>query len=844
MTRTKEALTVNRALALGTCLGAIAVLSVAAVAGTVLFEDDFSGYRPGADGAPLWQTDSGSWHVTPAGFEGADCEGHFAVAGARTGRNEWTDYTLSLRLRVVSLGSDWRDGPWLGVRYRNSAAGYTVGFSNRMTALHKASAGTQTDDANPLAQSPVTIKDNAWHSVTVTAKGRRIAVALDGKTILDATDNDWNASPAVASGGIVLGARRNAGAPSTRVLFDDVRVEAAGDASDSLKFTRADALGLLGKETSRLAFMRSRAERRYTRVPREVLAFYYTWYGLPERHGQVVHWGKIDADKHDLEASTHYPATGAYDSHDPAVIDRHIAQAKQAGLTGFIATWWGQGTFDDRAFETVIDRAEKADFKVTVYWETAPGKGQAQIDQAVRDLLYVLNKYGNRKPFLKVDGKPVIFVYGRVMGEVPLKSWSAVFDGVKESYGGDFLLLADGYQESYARVFDGLHTYNICGWVQKKKPDELRALAAKDFAGAVRLARQHGRVSCLDLIPGYDDTKIRKPGLDAWRQDGQTYRVLWEEAVKADPDWVLITSWNEWHEGSEIEPSWEDGDKYLKLSAEYAPRFLGRPAVEAQARPAAALDPAKAEALRKLYAGKTVGLLPDYGSQAAFWLADTGVAIKELSWEELLDPQVFNAKALPLVLNAAGEGYVRSLKADGDVERALVRYLGEGGLLMTIPFQPYPFYYDETGQPNLAAGRLGFPIAGSGAGQRDDLPEGANVRGWEQPPAGAELTFHVDTQALPGVPATAPFPAAGDQRWRPATQALVAKGDVYLPLARLTDAAGKWYGDGIAYVEHKTSAPKNGKNLYVWMRMPEVLGAEEALFALFQFAAGKVGFAR
>ena len=46
---------------------------------------------------------------------------------------------------------------------------------------------------------------------------------------------------------------------------------------------------------------------------------------------------------------------------------------------------------------------------------------------------------------------------------------------------------------------------------------------------------------------------------------GQTYRVLWEEAIKADPDWVLITSWNEWHEGSEIEPSWEDGDVYVKL---------------------------------------------------------------------------------------------------------------------------------------------------------------------------------------------------------------------------------------------------------------------------------------
>jgi len=42
----------------------------------------------------------------------------------------------------------------------------------------------------------------------------------------------------------------------------------------------------------------------------------------------------------------------------------------------------------------------------------------------------------------------------------------------------------------------------------------------------------------------------------------------------AGPDWVLITSFNEWHEGSEIEPSLEDGDRYLKLTKQYGPRFV------------------------------------------------------------------------------------------------------------------------------------------------------------------------------------------------------------------------------------------------------------------------------
>ena len=161
-------------------------------------------------------------------------------------------------------------------------------------------------------------------------------------------------------------------------------------------------------------------------MPREVLAFYYTWYGRPERQGHWVHWGGERPESHDIPESTHYPAQGAYDSHDPAIIDRHIDLAKSHGLTGFIATWWGPGGYDDRAFATLLARAGQKGFKVTVYWETAPGEGAAQIDRAVADLLYVLKRYGSADAFLKVDGKPVVFVYGRVMDQVPLKSWPAI----------------------------------------------------------------------------------------------------------------------------------------------------------------------------------------------------------------------------------------------------------------------------------------------------------------------------------------------------------------------------------------------------------------------------------
>jgi hypothetical protein len=605
-----------------------------------------------------------------------------------------------------------------------------------------------------------------------------------------------------------------------------------------LLLTLAPSLGLA--QSSMLEFLQTQGQRYFEQTPREVLAFYYTWYGRPERHGRWIHWGKVDPIRHDISASTNYPMKGAYDSHDPAIMDWHIQMAKEHGLTGFIATWWGPGTFDDRAFELLIPRAEKQDFKLSLYWETAPGKGSQQIDRAVADLLYILRKYGRQNAFLKVGGQPVVFVYGRVMGQVPLTSWPAIIQRVRKEFGSDFLLIADGYRESYARMFAGVHTYNICGWVRDKSPAELRALSRESFRDAVQIAERHRKISCVTIIPGYDDTKIRSPGLNALRQEGRTYEVLWEEAIAADPDWVLITSWNEWHEGSEIEPSREDGDKYLGITKNYAARFRATPYSQARViEDSSGPGEEVAAELRTLFRGRTIGVLPNFSSGLVFWLADAGVNLRELSWQDLLDEERFNATDIPLVIYAGGEHYVRSIEEDGDVIRALQRYQREGGMLLAMPTLPYPFFYDETGAGNIAAGHVGLPIRASAPRRRTAEPE-PFVVSWESPPDGTTLTFHVATEALPGVQPRVAFPASGDQRWRPATATVLSEQDVYTPLATLRDDNGAYYGDGIVYVEHHSGELANGKSLYVWMRMPDILGADATYQAVMRFAARQI----
>src|SRR5262249_31207867 len=72
------------------------------------------------------------------------------------------------------------------------------------------------------------------------------------------------------------------------------------------------------------------------------------------------------------------------------------------------------------------------------------------------------------------------------------------------------------------------------------------------------------------------------------RNAGTVYADAWRSAIGEPfhPEWVLITSWNEWFEGSQIEPSATYGDLYLNLTRQYVTQWKGASPV-----PPAALPP-------------------------------------------------------------------------------------------------------------------------------------------------------------------------------------------------------------------------------------------------------------
>jgi len=231
-----------------------------------------------------------------------------------------------------------------------------------------------------------------------------------------------------------------------------------------------------------------------------------------------------------------------------------VRVAQSVGLDGFISSWWGPGNYIDEGFGMLLDVAGNRGFNATIYLENVRD-GDDLLDQ----LRYVLTRYSGHPAFLRSSGRPVIFIYSRVIGTLALDEFARVFS-VLRNEGLDAFYLADRLDPNYLEVFDGIHTYSPLSGMDR-------------YPELVAEARDRGKVFAATIAPGYDDTVIRDPGLVVERADGTYYRDSWETVMLSNPEWVLITSWNEWHEGSEIEPSLEHGDLYLNLTHLYYSLF-------------------------------------------------------------------------------------------------------------------------------------------------------------------------------------------------------------------------------------------------------------------------------
>ncbi len=300
-------------------------------------------------------------------------------------------------------------------------------------------------------------------------------------------------------------------------------------------------------------------EPEHATTDRLIFAYHYPWYG----YKQPWQWDK-------QTTILDHPLLGPYRSDDPKLIDFQVCLACDAGIDGFIVSWSGPETTPGKIFQQMLDQIgahSPRQFRLCVVLEhlaNFPGLSNEKLRLA---LAYVLKEFGKHPGYLRVDGKPVIFVYQA--HTLPLDRWRPLLEGLTTDYGPAwYVAVPDGWDIDleYLSVFDSIVPY-----ADKYYSDEVLTNSYKQVAKHLQTL---GKPSILAAIGG--GSRIRKLGFDIERSKGQYLRRRFALAQQVAARWITITSWNEWYEAMQIEPSCEYGFEQVRYVRELAAAFKGK----------------------------------------------------------------------------------------------------------------------------------------------------------------------------------------------------------------------------------------------------------------------------
>jgi hypothetical protein len=305
-------------------------------------------------------------------------------------------------------------------------------------------------------------------------------------------------------------------------------------ASDGGLFTFGDApfLGSAGASPLNSPVVGMAPRAKPGRV--ESAIFYYPWYGNADDAPKWFHW---DNDGHQPPidiAANFYPARGPYSSNDFAVLQQQFAEIRMAGVDTAIVSWWGPGSYEDRALAGVVSAAGQQGVKLAIHVEPYTGRTPETVQ---RDVLALSNRFGIREFWIYLSDGP---------GPEAWQPLNSMFPDVTFWAHGHSPSNGDrGVFQAYAAKagFDGVYSYD---------PVQYTPAQLETFCTQARIRKLRCSPS---VSPGFDGRRGVPDPTVRLRIGGQRYDDYWTGAFASGADVVSITSYNEWHEGTQIEPA-------------------------------------------------------------------------------------------------------------------------------------------------------------------------------------------------------------------------------------------------------------------------------------------------
>jgi hypothetical protein len=265
-------------------------------------------------------------------------------------------------------------------------------------------------------------------------------------------------------------------------------------------------------------------------------------------------------------ASHYYPQIGPYASGDPDVIEYHLLLMKYAGITGVLIDWYGSTDVNDYASirensEKLIGKLDAVGLNFAIVYEDRTVESVFNqnpeldpIDIAAQDMSYIEDHYFTHDNYIRIDDWPLLLVFGPEYFH-DHEDWSEIM----LSFGDQPLfLILNGASSQTAPSSSGEYI-----WVNNTSLDYWYGTAHNFdyFMGGA--------------YPGFIDFYEEGgwgSGFD-WQidhNDGATFREGLQKADANNMEYLQLITWNDFGEGTMIEPTDEFGYTFLEEVQEFA----------------------------------------------------------------------------------------------------------------------------------------------------------------------------------------------------------------------------------------------------------------------------------
>ncbi len=313
----------------------------------------------------------------------------------------------------------------------------------------------------------------------------------------------------------------------------------------------------------------------------KLMVHFMPWYQTPAVSGYWGwHWtmdhfnpANMDVSGRREIASHHYPLTGPYDSRDDDILEYQALLMKLAGIDGVIVDWYGIEEFWDygvinRSTQAIFDRMKMAGLLFSVCYEDRTiglmvDNNQLDVEDVYLHgrsvMTYLQNVWFGDETYLKLSGRPVLLTFGphyfkqssdwdtlfSVLNPAPL--FFTLDNRLPPVAAGAFPWPPMGASTGGVLSATALNNYLAGFYEQAKSWDYLVAGAFPGFHDIYNEAR-------LGFSYGYLDP-----------QNGATFNNTLRTAVSNRPDIIQIVTWNDYGEGTIVEPTLEFGYQYLEM---------------------------------------------------------------------------------------------------------------------------------------------------------------------------------------------------------------------------------------------------------------------------------------